>query len=60
MDQAWVYPEVATAVGMKAIEQGIAGKVLSREELLKIATEKIQYAQKMTACLTDNKFIELP
>ncbi|NLV65015.1 MAG: NADP-dependent malic enzyme [Synergistaceae bacterium] len=60
MDQAWVYPEVATAVGMKAIEQGIARKALSGEELLKTATEKIQYAQKMTACLTEKKFIELP
>jgi malate dehydrogenase (oxaloacetate-decarboxylating) len=60
MDQAWVYPEVATAVGMKAIEQGIARKSYTREELLKIATEKIQYAQNMTACLTENKFIRLP
>ena len=60
MDQAWVYPEVATAVGMKAIEQGIARKSYTREELLKIATEKIQYAQQMTGCLTENKFIRLP
>ena len=60
MDQAWVYPEVAASVGMKAIEQGIARKTYSREELLKIATEKIQYAQKMTGCLTENGFIRLP
>ena len=60
MDQAWVYPEVATAVGMKAIEQGIARKVMSREELLKMATEKIQYAQNMTNCLTEKGFIRLP
>ncbi|GAB6280556.1 MAG: NADP-dependent malic enzyme [Thermovirga sp.] len=60
MDQAWVYPEVATAVGMKAMEQGIARKVMSREELLKTATEKIRYAQNMTMCLTDNEFIKLP
>ena len=60
MDQAWVYPEVAAAVGMKAIEQGIARKTFTREELLKIATEQIQYSQNMTACLTKNEFIKLP
>ena len=60
MDQSWVYPEVAASVGMKAIEQGIARKVMTRDELLEIATEKIQYAQDMTACLTENKFIKLP
>jgi malate dehydrogenase (oxaloacetate-decarboxylating) len=60
MDEAWVYPEVATAVALKAIEQGIARKVFSREELLKMATEKIQYAQNMTKCLTENNFIKMP
>ena len=60
MDEAWVYPEVATAVALKAIEQGIARKVFSREELLKMATEKIQYAQNKTKCLTENNFIKMP
>ena len=60
MDEAWVYPEVATAVGMKAIEQGVARKTMTREELHAMATEKIEYAHNMTQCLTDNKFIKLP
>ena len=53
-------PEVAASVGMKAIEQGIARKVMTRDELLQTATEKIQYAQDMTACLTEKGFIKLP
>jgi len=60
MDQFGVYPEVATAVGMKAIEQGVARKTMSRDELFAMAKEKIEYAHNMTKCLTDNKFIKLP
>ena len=60
MDESWVYPEVATAVGMKAIEQGVARKTMTREELHAMAKEKIEYAQNMTQSLTDEKFIKLP
>lgn len=60
MDEFGVYPEVATAVGMKAIEQGVARKTMSRDELFAMAKEKIEYAHNMTKCLTDNKFIKLP
>jgi len=60
MDEFGVYPEVATAVGMKAIEQGVARKTMSRDELFAVAKERIEYAHNMTKCLTDNKFIKLP
>jgi len=60
MDQAWVYPEVAASVGMKAIEQGLARVKMTREELLATAAEKIEYARGMTRCLTDRGFIKLP
>ena len=60
MDEWEIFPRQAVAVALKAIEQGIARKTFTRDELLKIATEKIQYAQGMTRCLTENKFIRLP
>ncbi len=48
MDEWEVYPREAVAVAMKAIEQGVARKVLSKEELYKIAEEKIKRAREMT------------
>ncbi|NLO56506.1 MAG: NADP-dependent malic enzyme [Thermovirga sp.] len=60
MDQPWVYPEVAAAVGVKAIEQGIARKVMTREELLEVARDQIEKARDLTRCMMDNKFIEMP
>ncbi len=48
MDEWEVYPREAVAVGMKAIEQGIARISLTREELYKTAEEKIRRARKMT------------
>lgn len=60
MDESWVYPEVATAVGMKAIEQGVARKTMTKEELFAMAKEKIEYSHNMTQCLTDAEFIKLP
>lgn len=60
MDEAWVYPRVAAAVGLKAIEDGVARKTMSREELIKIATLKIEVAREMTAVLVEHGIIALP
>ena len=42
MDEWEVFPREAVAVGMKAIEQGIARQVLSKDELFKKASSIIK------------------
>jgi len=51
MDDWEVYPREAVAVGMKAIEQGVARITMSREELLKKATATIKHARDLTQAL---------
>ena len=48
MDDWEVFPREATAVGMKAIEQGVARIKMTREELLKKATATIKQARETT------------
>jgi malate dehydrogenase (oxaloacetate-decarboxylating) len=48
MDDWEVYPREAAAVGMKAIEQGVARITMTREELLKTATARIKQSREMT------------
>jgi malate dehydrogenase (oxaloacetate-decarboxylating) len=48
MDEWEVFPREATAVGMKAIEQGIALKVMSRDELYEISSAIIKRARDQT------------
>jgi malate dehydrogenase (oxaloacetate-decarboxylating) len=52
-----LYPREATAVGMKAIEQGVARKEWEAEELLKHATKIIKRSIDVTQSLMDNGFI---
>ncbi len=47
MQDAEVYPREAVAVGLKAIEQGLAGLTLSRQELYALAADKINAARQM-------------
>jgi len=58
MDQTWVYPEVAASVGVKAIEQGVAKLTASREDLVKMAEERIRLAQEMTKLLMKEGLIK--
>ena len=51
MDEWQVFPRVAAAVGVKAIEQGLARNPLSRAELIDNATKMIRRAQKQTQVL---------
>lgn len=60
MDDLEVYPREATAVGMKAIEQGIARVKMSKEELYKKVETTIRLAREETQSLMKNNFIKMP
>jgi malate dehydrogenase (oxaloacetate-decarboxylating) len=51
MDEWDIYPREATAVGMKAIEQGVAQHEMTREELFTKASATIKKAQEETRVL---------
>ncbi|MEE9506544.1 MAG: NADP-dependent malic enzyme [Thermoplasmata archaeon] len=55
MDQWEVFPREATAVAMKAIEQGVARKKLSRQEIFERAEFIIGRARKQTEAMMANK-----
>jgi len=57
MDEWEVFPREATAVGMKAIEQGVARLELSREELYEQASRVIQRARGEIQLLMDEGII---
>ena len=60
MDDWEVYPREAVAVGMKAIEQGVARIIMTREELLKKSTAIIKHARDLTQALMKDGFIPAP
>ena len=53
MDEWEVFPREAAAVGMKAIEQGIAGRVMLREELYRISEKIIAEAREKSRLLVE-------
>ncbi len=59
MDEWEVFPREAVAVAMKAIEQGVARRVASREELYKEAEEKIKRAREEVQFLMKEGFIKV-
>ncbi len=60
MDDLDVFPRVAAATAMQAIEENVARRVLTREEVLKLAREKIGDAQKQVRFLMEKGIIPLP
>jgi malate dehydrogenase (oxaloacetate-decarboxylating) len=58
MDEWEVFPREAAAVGMKAIEQGIARKLYSREELFSISETIIRESREKTKLMMDRGFIK--
>jgi len=60
MDEWEVFPREAAAVGSKAVEQGIAEKVMTREELYKTAESIIKKARDETKMLMEEGFITDP
>ncbi len=59
MDQWEVFPREAVAVGMKAIEQGVARREITKEELYKEAEEKIKRARDEVQFLMKEGFIKV-
>ena len=57
MDEWEVFPREAAAVGSKAIEQGIAEKIMTREELYKTAESIISKSREETQLLMEEGFI---
>jgi len=57
MDEWEVFPREAVAVALKAIEQGVARRKLSRDELIRLAEEKIHHAREETHLLMEKGII---
>jgi len=57
MDQWEVFPREAVAVGMKAVEQGVARKVLSEKEQFKMAEEIIKKARAEVQMMMKEGFV---
>jgi malate dehydrogenase (oxaloacetate-decarboxylating) len=57
MDEWEVFPREAAAVGTKAIEQGIAKRPLSREELYRVSEKIIRDTREKTRLLMEQGFI---
>jgi len=60
MDEWQVFPREATAVGMKAIEQGVARIKMTRQELFEKASQTIKRAQDETQMLMEQGYILMP
>jgi len=60
MNEFEVFPREAVAVGMKAIEQGIAKIIMTKEELYKKSSSIIRKARAEVEALQNQGFIELP
>lgn len=58
MDDWEIFPYVASKVGMKAIEQGVARKVYEEDELFTMAQERIKYARDLTKSMMNTGFIK--
>ncbi|MBS4016134.1 MAG: NADP-dependent malic enzyme [Candidatus Latescibacteria bacterium] len=60
MDDWEVFPREAVAVGMKAIEQGVARITMTKEQLYKKASSIIKNARNMSKALMKQGFIPKP
>jgi len=60
MDEWEVFPREATAVGLKAIEQGVARIKLTEQELLETASSRIKRARGEAGMLMQEGFIKIP
>ncbi len=60
MDEREIFPREATAVGLKAIEQGIARVKLSKDELLEKAEQMINRSREQTKTMMKKGFIPKP
>ncbi|MBN1754967.1 NADP-dependent malic enzyme [bacterium] len=58
MDEWEVFPREAVAVGMKAIEQGVARLKLTPQELMNMAETKIKHARDQVHSMMEDGFIK--
>jgi malate dehydrogenase (oxaloacetate-decarboxylating) len=60
MDDWEVFPREAAAVGMKAIEQGLASVTHTYDELFEMAKAIIARSRKQTELMMEQGFIAMP
>lgn len=60
MDEATVFPEESAAVAMQAVKDGVARKIMTREEAFQMAKKDIEHSRNMTHSLMNNGFIGSP
>jgi len=60
MDEWTVYPREAVAVGLKAIEQGIAQRKVGRDQLFQEAEQAIRRARAQVKAMQDAGIVRLP
>lgn len=60
MDEPGVFPHEAADVAMQAIKDGVARKIMTREEAYKQAEEEIKAAREMTQLLIREGYIQQP
>lgn len=60
MDEHEVFPYEAKAVGLKAIEQGVARKILTGDEIYNKAKQDIKKSRDIFKTLMDQDFIQQP
>ncbi|MEA3507867.1 MAG: NADP-dependent malic enzyme, partial [Synergistota bacterium] len=60
MDEGWVYPRVAAAVGEQAVTDGVARYPMEKEAIRHKAEGIISASQKMAQSLVEEGFIPLP
>lgn len=60
MDEHEVFPYEAKAVGMKAVEQGVARKILTGDDIYNMAKEDIRKSREIFQTLMEKDFIQKP
>jgi malate dehydrogenase (oxaloacetate-decarboxylating) len=60
MEDWWIYPRVASAVGLKAMEQGLARRILERDQLYDEALTIIERSRRMLEVMAKSQLIRSP
>ncbi|MEM2123514.1 MAG: malic enzyme-like NAD(P)-binding protein, partial [Candidatus Bathyarchaeia archaeon] len=60
MDDWWIYPRIASTVGLKAMEQGIARIILEKDQLYNEALTIIKRSRKMLEIMAESHLIRKP
>jgi malate dehydrogenase (oxaloacetate-decarboxylating) len=60
MEDWWIYPRVASAVGLKAMEQGLARRILERDQLYGEALTIIERSRRMLEVMAKSQLIRSP